>query len=361
MEIYIILPALTLTGPVKGGIALANFLSTSYSTNLVFLKGLSNHRKYLNPKVNVINLEKYNCLKKFIKLNKLMKIKNNKKKILLSMCFSADLYSLLIPNCKFKISSIRGNLFKNYYYQYGITGLLLALFHLVIQNFFSLTLVMNKEMYNQVSFFSKSKIKLIKNFIEENKLKFYFKKEINKSLPLSYIFVGGLNKRKDPLALIYAFEKTLDKEDSILHIVGDGPLMNQIKKYITQNQLTKNIIIHGFLDNPYEIVSKSDVFIMPSHSEGTPRAAMEALFLGVPCILRNVEGNNNLIVNNSINGKLFSHDDELPRIILEVGRESRNREERENLLPSSNSQSKVLNCYKELFYFLKSHEGFRLF
>ena len=38
--------------------------------------------------------------------------------------------------------------------------------------------------------------------------------------------------------------------------------------------------------------------VLPSFSEGTSRAALESLFLGVPIILRDVDSNKDLIDNN---------------------------------------------------------------
>jgi glycosyltransferase involved in cell wall biosynthesis len=52
------------------------------------------------------------------------------------------------------------------------------------------------------------------------------------------------------------------------------------------------------------------VFVLPSLSEGAPRAALEALFLGVPCVLRNVDGNA-CLVSSGVNGVLFQTDDQL--------------------------------------------------
>ena len=193
------------------------------------------------------------------------------------------------------------------------------------------------------------KIISIHNFIEEKKLLASFDKEINSNKRMSFVYVGGLVNRKDPFSLIKAFEKICFKDNLILDIIGSGPLLKQIKNYIREKNLVNHINLHGFLSNPYEIVSKSDVFVLPSHSEGTPRAAMEALFLGIPCVLRNVEGNSELIDSELKNGKLFDFDDELPDILLEVSYASRRRLFRRNLLPKKFSEKLILEQYNNLF------------
>ena len=53
--------------------------------------------------------------------------------------------------------------------------------------------------------------------------------------------------------------------------------------------------------------------VLPSFSEGVSRSALEALFLGVPCVLRDVDGASELI-HDGINGYLFNENSELHSI-----------------------------------------------
>jgi len=307
-------------------VAIANYLCKYYSTNIIFLKGIKkDYQLELDKKINVYCFAKDNYFTKLLKARRLIENYKNGKSIILSMCLSADIFSVLLKNNSYKISSIRGNLIKNYYYSYSFIGIILALFHMFIQNLLDLTLVMHNQMLKQVKTFSKTKIISINNFIEESKLFGFFKKKINFSKRISFVFVGGLNNRKDPLSLIKAFEKICFKNDFLLHIIGNGPLKKKIYHYINKKNLNNHVILHGFLKSPYSVVSESDVFVLPSYSEGTPRAAMEALFLGVPCVLRDVEGNSELIDKELKNGELFRFNDELPDILLKISYRSRKR------------------------------------
>ena len=49
---------------------------------------------------------------------------------------------------------------------------------------------------------------------------------------------------------------------------------------------------------------------LPSLSEGTSRASLEALFIGLPCVLRKIDGNSEL-VEDGCNGILFEKDSDL--------------------------------------------------
>jgi len=57
--------------------------------------------------------------------------------------------------------------------------------------------------------------------------------------------------------------------------------------------------------------------VLPSLSEGTPRAVMEALYLGTPCVMRSLVTNDNLVVDG-VNGYLFDNDEDLEAVIVKA-------------------------------------------
>ena len=74
---------------------------------------------------------------------------------------------------------------------------------------------------------------------------------------------------------------------------------------------------------------------MPSFSEGCPRAALEALNLGIPCILRNVDGNNELVNDKNKNGKVFNKNENLSQIMIAEAKKSVQRIYYSSLLPKN--------------------------
>ena len=352
MEIYIVVPSMSLSGPVKGAFAIANLLTNKHIVNIVFLKTKEeeNINLYDNPEIRYIFLGKYqNFFTKLLRFRELFKNKKKEKTIIFSLCFSADFYTILAKKGIHKISSIRGNLYRNYFYSYSLFGLLLAFIHLYIQRFFNLTLVMNNSIRIQVRQISNTNILIIRNFIDEFKLEKYIKKEINKEKTPSFIFVGDLTKRKDPLSVLEAFREIKKNKDCILHIVGDGPLRKSLEKNIKKYNLERYVFMHGFLSKPYELISNCDVFVLPSYSEGTPRAAMEALFLGVPCVLRNVDCNSDLVNRSIMNCNLFQSNEELPVIMLKTLKESRSRLKKFKLLPDEFRLNSIIDKYESVF------------
>jgi glycosyltransferase involved in cell wall biosynthesis len=94
-------------------------------------------------------------------------------------------------------------------------------------------------------------------------------------------------------------------------------------------------------------MSEFDVLVSTSLSEGVSRSTLEALYLGIPCILRNVDGAKDLI-QNGINGYLFNDDLELADQIISAITLSRNFDKHKSLLPSMFRQSNSARQYLDL-------------
>ena len=80
--------------------------------------------------------------------------------------------------------------------------------------------------------------------------------------------------------------------------------------------------------------------IIPSLSEGVSRAALEALYLGVPCIMRDVDGNSELI-SSGVNGELFVNNDELSELMINTAKYSRSKELFRSILTPYNFRQKI--------------------
>mgnify|MGYP000132646352 CR=1 FL=1 len=91
-------------------------------------------------------------------------------------------------------------------------------------------------------------------------------------------------------------------------LVGDGPLMKQLKTQVNNLGLSETVIFAGHQDNPYPILSEFDIFVLPSLREGLPISIMEAMALGMPVVASKVGGVSEL-VSNMINGILVSSGD----------------------------------------------------
>jgi len=97
------------------------------------------------------------------------------------------------------------------------------------------------------------------------------------------VSVGRLVRNKDFSTLIKAFNR-LEEKNIVLLILGEGNLEYQLQSLINRLNLEKKILLTGFIDNPYSIVAKSDVFVLSSIFEGMPNSLIEAMVLNIPIV-----------------------------------------------------------------------------
>lgn len=311
---FILVPSLIPTGPVRGAVALANEIANKREVKLVCLKQGSKWKPTLSKQVEIICLGTLHSnwfSKKKAYCDLLAKHGGHKKALSLSMCFSADMFNLLCKRYAEIFSSVRGNLPMNYRLDYGFRGTFLAYFHLTLLRYFDHVSVMSSVMAKQVSFFCCFKPFLVGNFIDEKPIDVHRNNYFSKRKKFRFIYVGSFTQRKQPLLLVESI-RSLCKEghDVYLDLIGSGPLEKSIHELVSLYDLSSNVKLHGQLETPLPELSKADAFVLPSLSEGISRAVLEALHMGLPCILRRVDGNDELI-QSGINGILFDEDDEL--------------------------------------------------
>ena len=128
---------------------------------------------------------------------------------------------------------------------------------------------------------------------------------------IKLIGVGKIlpNKGFDRLARIH---KRLRSEGYPLHtyILGIGPQQNEIQRYLDENGLTDSYTFLGYQTNPYRYVSKCDLFVCASHSEGFSTAATEALIVGTPVCTVEVAGMKEMLGENNAYGIVTDNDEE---------------------------------------------------
>lgn len=95
-----------------------------------------------------------------------------------------------------------------------------------------------------------------------------------------------------------------------LTVAGDGPDAGKLKQFANDARLQNHVTFAGFVENPYAIVSQSDLFCLPSRYEGMPNALVEALSLGVPAIASNCPHGPREILDSEQLGELVTPDDE---------------------------------------------------
>lgn len=105
------------------------------------------------------------------------------------------------------------------------------------------------------------------------------------------LFLGRITASKNPLKFIELMKKITEILPHIrVAMGGDGELREKCEEMIIELRLQKNIKMLGFVEKPYNLLSKSRILCMTSEWEGFGLVAVEALALGLPVIATPVGG-----------------------------------------------------------------------
>lgn len=129
----------------------------------------------------------------------------------------------------------------------------------------------------------------VNNGININELQKNIDKTEKINHPFTVFTLGRICYQKDPTL----FNEIAKQLSDIRFIwIGDGELRNELN--------SSNIEVTGWVDRMKAIkyAVNADVFILPSRWEGLPISLLEAMYMKKICIVSNVIGNRDVIINN---------------------------------------------------------------
>ncbi|WP_316793455.1 N-acetyl-alpha-D-glucosaminyl L-malate synthase BshA [Pedobacter frigoris] len=139
-----------------------------------------------------------------------------------------------------------------------------------------------------------NEIKVIPNFIDFTRFslkpKDHFKKAIAPNNERILIHTSNFRKVKRTADVIRMFQKIQEVIPSKLLMVGDGPERAYDEQLCRSLGICEHVRFLGKQDAVEEILSVSDLFLMPSESESFGLAALEAMACKVPAITSNAGG-----------------------------------------------------------------------
>jgi len=103
------------------------------------------------------------------------------------------------------------------------------------------------------------------------------------------VMVGRLAEGKGHGVLLDAVAGMDDFEGSVC-IIGDGPLYDSLSTEVEERGLSETVSLTGFRDDVPSVLAASDVLVLPSFREGTPRVITEAMASGLPVIATDIAG-----------------------------------------------------------------------
>lgn len=131
--------------------------------------------------------------------------------------------------------------------------------------------------------------------------------------------VGRLSAEKGHADLIEAIHLVKQAGHKIsLVLIGDGPERSRLTQQINMLGLQKSVYLPGYIQEPQRLFEEIDLMVLPSHTEGLPNVALEALLMEVPVLATRVGGTPEVITDGKTGRLVSSHSPgELANGILE--------------------------------------------
>ncbi len=138
---------------------------------------------------------------------------------------------------------------------------------------------------------SEKRFHLVPNFISEESLKKNLLVDLvlnqyNLKLDRPVIMsIARLTQEKGIDLGITAFAKLTKEIPCYYWIVGNGPQEKQLKELTKTLCIEDSVCFLGYQKNPHVFLQHANIFLLPSRFEGFSNALLEAMYMGIPCIV----------------------------------------------------------------------------
>ena len=130
---------------------------------------------------------------------------------------------------------------------------------------------------------------------------------VDPAVPL-ITMIGCLKPQKAPLDYVEVAHLVLQEKGAHFILVGDGMLRKAVEKRVHALGLGARFTLLGWRRDIPEILAVTDIFALTSVWEGLPRVLPQAMAMGLPIVVTNVDGTPEAVTNR-VNGFLVEHQD----------------------------------------------------
>lgn len=140
--------------------------------------------------------------------------------------------------------------------------------------------------------FNQGKCRVLNNAVDIEKFRFSESVRLAVREQMSWqgkhiiINVGRFVEQKNHIFMIDVFSDVAKQfRDSLLVLVGEGPLMDDIKKRVVDLNLKEQVQFLGRRNDVNQLLNGADVFFLPSLFEGLPVVSIETQANGLPIVM----------------------------------------------------------------------------
>ena len=159
--------------------------------------------------------------------------------------------------------------------------------------------------------------------------------------------VANLRRKKNHLIFVRALARIIPKSPDVYGVIVGQPvrasdpyMFEEVEAEINRLDIQRRVHMLGFHPNPPALLTKFNIFCLPSAFEGTPNAILEAMAAGLPVVATHVGGIPD-VVKQGVNGLLVEPGNERelasalwnllqnPEIACKMGASGQHRAEQE--------------------------------
>lgn len=325
-KLIIFMPSMEGGGVEKNIIIISNYLSKhikkikliTYDNK--FKSKFNKSIKIISPNFKKGKISKYTkyflCIKLLV--SEILKNKNS-----VVFAFQANIYCIILSKLfDFKVivrsnsspsgwsKSILKNLIFKFFFKYANKIIVNSKeFKKELDQKFNLNSKLIYNPLNKIEIINKSKKKINSQ---------YFNSKNN----IKILNIGRYTDQKDQITLLKATNEIKKIIDFELILIGYGQNKFYLNNFIKKNQLSKQVKILNYEDNPYCFIKKTDIFILSSIYEGLPNVLLEALTLKKFIISTNCPTGPSEILKNGKYGYLYKPKDykKLSKLIIKFSK-----------------------------------------
>ena len=196
----------------------------------------------------------------------------------------------------------------------------------------------------------KEKIGLLKNYIDPDNIKNlaeeYTVDSVADDKKIKITSVIRVDKEKGADLVVSAAAKL--KKCGVpfkWYVVGDGAQRNEIESEIQKYNLTENIIITGYKENPYPYIKACDIFVHPTYEESFGLAILEALIFEKIIVSTETMGSKEVLNNGALGVLVPINPDAIADAVMKIADDLKSERPIQQKYKNNNEHHKI--TYKQ--------------
>jgi glycosyltransferase involved in cell wall biosynthesis len=113
------------------------------------------------------------------------------------------------------------------------------------------------------------------------------------------LYAGRMDGGKNVGNLIAALAQIADDIPFHAVLCGDGPLRPSLEQLAGELGIRDRLVFPGYVENPWALMKRADVFAFVSRFEGSPCVVMEAMACGCPLVVSDIPSHRELLDERS--------------------------------------------------------------